>query len=102
MAGWFDAAVLCTAQGKRLCLPEEWQTACQGGEAQRLNSSTDDPALFAGIGNFGLRYCNTDGSLFTIDLGSELEDRIAPSGRGAAMLFPIGFPTAALVVSFLG
>ncbi|MFT5089106.1 MAG: hypothetical protein ACI906_000380 [Candidatus Latescibacterota bacterium] len=80
LAGWFDAAVLCTAQGKRLCLPEEWQTACQGGEAQRLNSSTDDPALFAGIGNFGLRYCNTDGSLFTIDLGSELEDRIAPAG----------------------
>ncbi len=80
VANWFDAAVLCAAQGKRLCQPAEWTNACQG-ENQRLYSSTDDPANLVGVSNFGRRYCNTDGSDFSFfDVENIAENEIAPAG----------------------
>ncbi len=57
---WFQAARLCTEQGKRLCTPEEWIHACQGSQRQPY-SSLDDPTL-AEEERFGYRFCNTTGS----------------------------------------
>ncbi len=74
LATWFDAAVLCAAEGKRLCDPAEWKNAC-AGEQLRSYSSTDDPSATGALTNFGLRFCNTDRSYH-----SELEYPIAASG----------------------
>jgi hypothetical protein len=78
VANWFDAALLCAAQGKRLCEPIEWRNACQG-EEERAYSSLDDPADLVGVSNFGLRFCNTDASNFSFE-DQDFIDEIAPAG----------------------
>jgi len=79
---WFDAAVLCAAQGKRLCQPIEWQNACQGEDIDvRRYSSLNDPASLASLGDFGVRFCNTDGSFYSfLDPNNIIENEIAPAG----------------------
>ncbi len=59
-SSFFRAAELCAIQGRRLCLKEEWRSACQGADLRRYSSSDDLADL--GEGNFGLRFCNTPNS----------------------------------------
>ena len=74
LATWFNAAMLCTAEGKRLCGPAEWKNACAGKEAFQY-SSTDDVTDLEYLEDFGLRFCNTARSYH-----STLEDKVAESG----------------------
>ena len=74
LATWFDAAMLCAAEGKRLCESAEWKRACAGQEAFQY-SSTDDVTDLEHLEDFGLRFCNTARSYH-----STLEDGIAQSG----------------------
>ena len=74
LATWFDAAMLCAAEGKRLCESAEWKRACAGEEAFQY-SSTDNVTDLEYLEDFGLRFCNTARSYH-----STLEDGIAQSG----------------------
>ena len=74
LATWFDAAMLCAAEGKRLCESAEWKRACAGEKAFQY-SSTDAVTNLEYLESFGLRFCNTARSYH-----SKLEDVIAESG----------------------
>ena len=76
-ATFLGAASLCAAQGKRLCSPAEWQAACQGEEL--TFSSTDDPQTYEGLDHFGIRFCNTPGSVFAHST-NEVREKNSPSG----------------------
>lgn len=78
-ATFFEAVSFCGAQGKRLCSPTEWRTACQGEEGLSF-SSLDDPTAYLGLDHFGIRFCNVPGSIFTLDTSLDLADQVAPSG----------------------
>lgn len=79
-ATWFEAAVLCAAEGKRLCDPTEWEFTCKGSQ-QKAYSSLDDPADLDQLVNFGLRFCNTERSYHsTLDANNNFENEIADSG----------------------
>lgn len=77
-ATFFEAISLCGAQGKHLCSPAEWRHGCKGDELLDF-SSTDDPLAYSDLDNFGIRFCNTDGSIFT-RLSSDLPEQLAPAG----------------------
>jgi hypothetical protein len=81
LANWFEAAVLCAEQGKRLCQPAEWENACRGEDMRRY-SSLNDPATLAGLRDFGIRFCNTDGSFYSFldPNNTDVESEIAPAG----------------------
>ena len=83
-ASFFQAARLCAAEGKRLCSPSEWRTACQAGQMRRF-SSTDDLAAYDSRDHFGVRFCNVPGSAFS--------QQLAPSGSfpncGASGVFDL-------------
>lgn len=81
LANWFEAAVLCAEQGKRLCQPAEWENACRGKDMRRY-SSLNDPATLSGLGDFGIRFCNTDGSFYSFldPNNTDIESEIAPAG----------------------
>jgi hypothetical protein len=52
---WDEASDLCSAQGKRLCIGEEWTVACKGPEANTYSyGRTPDPSAcnIAYPGNF--------------------------------------------------
>ena len=72
---FFQAASLCAADGKRLCSPSEWSTACQAGQ-MRSFSSTDDFTTYDNSDHFGVRFCNVLGSAFS----QQLNNDPAPSG----------------------
>ena len=74
LATWFDAAMLCAAEGKRLCESAEWKRACAGKEAFQY-SSTDAVTNLEHLEDFGLRFCNTARSYH-----STIKDGIAESG----------------------
>ncbi len=89
-ATWFEANRLCALQGKRLCTSAEYQHACQGeGDAARPYTSTDDPFLYQGATNFGVRFCNTAQSDFA-QPGVDLFDQFAPSGSFPNCVSPSG------------
>ena len=77
-ASFFQAARLCAAEGKRLCSPSEWRTACQAGQ-MRSFSSTDDLAAYDSRDHFGVRFCNVPGSAFS-QFSSDPAEQLAPSG----------------------
>ena len=77
-ASFFQAASLCAAEGKRLCKPDEWRTACQAGQ-MRSFSSTDDLTAYGSRDHFGVRFCNVPGSVFSQFSGGPAE-QLAPSG----------------------
>ena len=77
-ASFFQAARLCAAEGKRLCSPSEWRTACQAGQ-MRSFSSTDDLAAYDSRDHFGVRFCNVPGSIFS-QFSSDPAEQLAPSG----------------------
>jgi len=73
---WFEAEALCRARDMRLCTVEEWVNACEGPES-RVVSSIDDRASLPE--EFGLRFCNEQGSGLWGGDNQNLED-VAPSG----------------------
>ena len=75
-ASFFQAARLCAAEGKRLCSPSEWRTACQADQTRRF-SSTDDLAAYDSRDHFGVRFCNVPGSAFS---QFSTNEQLAPSG----------------------
>ena len=77
-ASFFQAASLCAAEGKRLCNPNEWRTACQAGQ-MRSFSSTDDLATYGSRDHFGVRFCNVPGSVFS-QFSTNPAEQLAPSG----------------------
>ena len=77
-ASFFQAARLCVAEGKRLCSPDEWRTACQAGQTRRF-SSIDDLAAYDSRDHFGVRFCNVPGSAFSRFSTNPVE-QLAPSG----------------------
>ena len=77
-ASFFQAARLCAAEGKRLCSPSEWRTACQA-DPMRNFSSTDDLAAYDSRDHFGVRFCNVPGSAFS-QFSSDPAEQLAPSG----------------------
>ena len=77
-ASFFQAARLCAAEGKRLCSPSEWRTACQAGQ-MRSFSSTDDLTAYDSRDHFGVRFCNVPGSAFS-QFSSDPAEQLAPSG----------------------
>lgn len=77
-ASFFQAARLCAAEGKRLCSPSEWRTACQADQ-MRSFSSTDDLAAYDSRDHFGVRFCNVPGSAFS-QFSSDPAEQLAPSG----------------------
>ena len=77
-ASFFQAARLCAAEGKRLCSPSEWRTACQADQMRHF-SSTDDLAAYDSRDHFGVRFCNVPGSAFS-HFSSDPTEQLAPSG----------------------
>ena len=77
-ASFFQAARLCAAEGKRLCSPSEWRTACQGDQ-MRSFSSTDDLTAYDSRDHFGVRFCNVPGSAFS-HFSSDPTAQLVPSG----------------------
>ena len=77
-ASLFQAASLCAAEGKRLCNPNEWRTACQADQ-MRSFSSTDNLAAYDSRDHFGVRFCNVPGSIFS-QFSSDPAEQLAPSG----------------------
>ena len=77
-ASFFQAASLCAAEGKRLCKPDEWHTACQAGQ-MRSFSSTDDLTAYGSRDHFGVRFCNVPGSVFS-QFSGDPTTQLAPSG----------------------
>ncbi len=77
-AKFFQAARLCAAEGKRLCNPSEWRTACQAGQMRRF-SSTDNLDDYSSHDHFGVRFCNVPGSVFS-QFSTNPAAQLAPSG----------------------
>lgn len=73
---WFEAEALCRARDMRLCSVEEWINACQGPEARSVSSVDDRDGLPQ---EFGLRFCNEQGSDLWGGDNQDLE-AVAPSG----------------------
>lgn len=76
VGSWFEAEALCQERGMRLCSREEWVLACQGSQGRRVSSADDREALPE---QFGLRFCNEQGSDLWGGDAQNLE-AVAPSG----------------------
>lgn len=75
-ATWIEATLLCAERNQRLCTASEWKNTCQNGTNDFVNSSLDDPSQFFDKNYFGLRFCNIEGSLFSL----QETNKISPSG----------------------
>lgn len=88
----------CSASGKRLCTPEEWQLACSGPDRTAYSyGNTYQPAICNGLDTFGINYfhlmptgsfqqCTNEWGVF--DLNGNLWEHVAGGGdqtvRGGA------------------